>query len=120
MRPERDSSLQVAPSVALHLLQPLPHACASLPARDFATRVRYSALACLQVCTGCDTPGDVVSIPGMVSLPKSLPPPYTHMFLLLSRAQPIAMHCTTCSQRVTDGNNEGGVTDGSASEDGVA
>ena len=38
MRPGRDSSLQVAPAVALHVLQTLPHACVSLPARNFVLK----------------------------------------------------------------------------------
>ena len=40
MRRERDASLQVALSVTLHVLQPLPNACASLPKRSFATRAQ--------------------------------------------------------------------------------
>ena len=96
MRPERDSSLQVAPSVALHVLQPLPHACASLPARNFPTHARCSALPCLQLCADCNNPGGRGVHP-WEGEPSQAPATALHMLLLLSRAQPILMHRSTCS-----------------------
>ena len=96
MRRERDSSLQVVPSVALHVLQSLPHSCASLPAHNFPTHARYSALLCLQLCADCNDPGGRGVHP-WEGEPSQAPATAPHVLLLLSRARDIPLHRTTCS-----------------------